>query len=240
MRKYDTVIIGGGFFSCGYAAAHKNTLILEASQMLDKTYYGTLRGFESENLLPQTQNSISLCNCFNTLGVLKDNMLYVNALDVALCNFISDDIPDILLGTKCTEIKKEADLFLISYVNNEGRGLAYAEKVIVCTQPKGDFLNVLIEHTAPLPSIFQSRKAFFENQSVITLYLPNEENVNSAKVTAYNYLARCLPENTMVLHMGTFTYSEPQAPYVDQIGVLHIDEFYFGSPIASYAKGETI
>ena len=44
--SYETVILGSGYFSLGYASSHKDTLIIEETQLLDPHFFGTLSGFD--------------------------------------------------------------------------------------------------------------------------------------------------------------------------------------------------
>ncbi len=236
MEIYDTVLVGAGFFACGYAKTHENTLIIEQSQMIDKTFYGTMRGFAHSEPELKTAEARAVFDDFKELGVVKDGSLYVNALDVALCNYIMPDIPDILLGSCCTDIQKNGDIYTVSFVNNGGRDSVKAKKVIVLSKPRGNFINVLAEYTEPLRGNADVIPAFHPNQYVLTFNFPDVD-INHAKAMAYERLSELLPEGAKALHMATYMYSEPKEPFSDENGVMIIDEFYYSDPFTAYESG---
>ena len=52
---YETIIIGSGYTSIGYALAQKNTLILEQSESVDTTFYLALNNFNASSLEAKTK-----------------------------------------------------------------------------------------------------------------------------------------------------------------------------------------
>ncbi len=241
MDRCETVIIGSGYFACGYARAHAGTLILEASQMLDRAFYGTMRGFayaEQEEKMPKTREARAFLAHCRGLGIVRDGALCVNAMDAALCDYLTPDIPALLLGTTCTEIVRRGELYQVSFVNNEGRGSVLAGRVIVTERQGEDHLNILVEHKTPLPISLSARPAFYEGQSIVTYSLREPCDINHAKLAAYNMLSRELPADARVLHMATYLHSAPCAPHVDADGVLRLDEYTFGDPFSAMEGGE--
>ena len=238
---YETVILGSGYFSLGYASTHKNTLIVEATQLADPNFFGTFDGFGMKTERPGAKGAEKLYDAFFKEGIIGEESLAVNELEPALCRFVSEDIPNVLFGSFCTEIKKNADGYELEICNNEGLSTIFAKMVIDARVSAGNKINILIALTeGRLPDVNGAMKAFYENQGVISLCFDGVYDINKTKLLALEAVEEKLVEVEAKI-MGS-SYRMCGAPvtdvYEDSLGITHIDERSFGDIFAAYEKGE--
>lgn len=241
MRRYDTVIVGSGFYSFGYAAAHPNTLIVEETHLTDRHFSGCLRGFSCANKPLNAPIAKALAAYMREHGIVRGNQICVPALEAGLCAFFADRAFDVLLGTTCMEIEKSGEEYRLSLCNNEGLSNVAAKRVIDTRVYGGNVLNVLVQ--GKIDNIVQGisvNDAFYNEQKILSLYFGNGVDINRAKSEAYPRLRELLtPTGATVLQMAYRMYSaEPTAPFADDKGISRIDESFFGDPFTAFEKGE--
>ena len=105
MKLYDTLIIGSGYFSVGYALAKGNCMIAEEHQICDTGFYLPLRSFSYRPYEPVTEEGRRLATTFSELGLFSDGMQNTNAFECAFCRYLlsKDFIPTL----KCRVISQE-------------------------------------------------------------------------------------------------------------------------------------
>ena len=67
MQVYDTLIIGSGYFSVGYAMKNKNAVIVEDHQICDVNFYLPLKGYKYFPFSPSTTQGKKLLNHYKMI-----------------------------------------------------------------------------------------------------------------------------------------------------------------------------
>ena len=241
MRRYDTVIVGSGFYSFGYAAAHGNTLIVEETHLADRHFSGCLRGFSYADAPLSAPMAKALAAYMREHGIVCGDRICVPALEAGLCAFFADCSFEVLLGTTCTEIEKDGEGYRLLLFNSEGISTVSAKRVIDTRVCGGNVLNILVQ--GGIGNIVQEvsiSNAFYSGQKILSLHFGNETDINRAKAEAYPRLRELLmPTGATVLQMAYRMYrAEPSVPFIDDKGVWRIDESFFGDPFTAFERGE--
>lgn len=185
---YNTIILGSGYYSVGYALKCKNCLIIEKSQLCDINFYGTYSGFEDEGYEPKTYEGKQMKEYFNSFGILRNAKVNVNALESVFCSFINDKPIEILLNTECISVKEENGVYCVKIYNNAGIDCLYAKQVIDTRAKNKNCLNILVELDDKVYKKFSQKneikKAFYKNEYVIGY--ETDKEINTAKLDFYN------------------------------------------------------
>lgn len=241
MKRYDTVIVGSGFYSFGYATAHGSTLIVEETHLADRHFSGCLRGFADKAPILTAPGAIALSKHMRDIGIVRDGAVCVPALEAGLCDFLADRVSSVLLGTACMEIQKDGEEYRLSLCNNEGLSTVAARRVIDTRVGLGNVLNVLVE--GKIDNKIQGlsvNNAFYSGQKILSLHFEKRADINLAKVEAYERLKPMLSSTgAKILQTAYLMYSaDSAAPYTDSRGILHVDETFFADPFTAFEKGE--
>ena len=239
--NYETVILGSGYFALGYASTHENTLIIEETQLLDPHFFGALSGFECGEQGVCAEGASALREAFVKEGVCLGGRLSVNELEPALCRFAERKMPDILLGSLCSDIKIGGDGFLLEICNNEGISRVVARRVIDTRMGKGSRLNFLLAvNPENLPRIEGLSPAFYPDQAVASLDFDGLRDINEAKSRGLEILDGALREAgaRIVCTSYRMENAKKREPYTDENGIFYIDETNMGGIFAAYEKGE--
>jgi len=238
---YETVILGSGYFSVGYAYAHQNTLIIEETQLADPHFFGTLEGFDADFVKPTSQGAAELYGSFEKDGVLKEGRLAVNELEPALCRFIKNTQPEILLGSFCTEVKKTQKGYNVTLCNNEGIRVVSTRRVIDTRQREGKKINLLLAlKDGQIPRLDNVLPSFYEGQKIWKVYFEDECDVNEAKsriLDVYGDRLRECGARIIATSYRMIDDSNPE-PCEDAQGIWKVCERSFGNPFAAFEKGE--
>ena len=249
MKVYQCVILGSGYFSFGYAASHKDVLIVEETQLADPHFGGTLSSYAFLDAEPHAEGAKALLNAFGGEGLIKDARISVNELESALCRFLEKDMPAILLGTFCTAVEKKEAGYCLTLCNNEGLSHVFAKEVIDNRMGRGNRLGILVylpEGKEPILAsasgiVSQIEPAFFEDQRLITLTFLDNADENQAKQRSLAVIEAGLRAvGGKVLQMSYRLGGAPVfLPYRNEEGILCVNEASFGNVITAYEKGET-
>ena len=109
MDIYDTLILGSGYFSAGYAIARGHCAILEEHQICDTGFYLPLRSFAHHPYEPVTEPGRHLAAILDELAVFRDGMQNTNALECAFCRFLIEREITPILKCRVIGIRKQAD-----------------------------------------------------------------------------------------------------------------------------------
>ena len=185
---YNTIILGSGYYSAGYALVHENCLIIEKSQLCDVNFYGTYSGFCDDGYEPKTHKGKQMKEYFNSFGVLRDTKINVNALESVFCSFINDKPIKILLNTECISVKEADGAYCVKIYNNAGIDCLYAKKVIDTRSKNKNCLNILAELDdeayKKLSQKHDVKAAFYKDEYVIGY--KTDKEINTAKLDFYN------------------------------------------------------
>lgn len=240
--QFETLIIGSGYFSLGYAQSHKNTLIIEETQLVDPNFFGRLDGFGMVTRRPTAKSAAELYDALDADGVIGEGRLAVNELEPAVCRFLRGKEPDILLGTVCVGVEKEKGGYLVSICNNEGVSELHCKRVIDTRTEQGSVMNILVAiEDGKEPQIEGILPAFYGDQRLLTLDLGEVTDINEAKSRALDIIedsfkavgARAVGFSYRMLGAPCFE------PYTDGDGILHVDERAFGDIFTAFEKGVT-
>lgn len=131
MQVYDTLIVGCGYASLGYACANKNTLICEEKQICDTGFYLPLRSFRYVPYQPKTEEGVRLFEIFNECSLFSSDEQNTNAFECAMCTYIAEASPTVLLKSRVIHTERREDgLFDVSLYTNEGILHCFAKKIL--------------------------------------------------------------------------------------------------------------
>ena len=240
---YETVILGCGYFSLGYAYSHDDTLIIEETQLADPHYFGTLEGFGTTCVKPTSVGGAALFDAFGSDGVLANGKLAVNELEPALCRFVKGFEPEILLGSFCTDIKKTLRGYDITFCNNEGLGVVSAKRVIDTRQRGGNRMNLLlaVDESKRL-NLENVSNAFYDNQKVWSVELDGTNDINEAKSRIIELYGDSLREaGARIITTSYRMFGEKGVePYTDETEILKVNEIVWNDPFEAFEKGELL
>lgn len=239
----DTVILGSGYFSAGFALNHEGTLVIEETQLLDPNFCARLSGFAMDAERPSSPDAASLFDTLLKEGVFNNGKMAVNELEPAFCRFLEKRALNILLGSFCTGLKRKDDGFELEICNNEGISRISAKRVIDARVPCGGRMNLLVAlKDGTLPRIEGAAPAFYPDQCTLSADLDRVTDINEAKSLILEKFEDALAEAgaRIVLTSYRMDGAPIEDAYTDAIGVLHIDERAFGDIFSAYEKGECL
>ena len=134
MNIYDTLIIGSGYYSIGYAAACPNTVICEEHQICDTGFYLPLRSFRYKHYSPRTEEGTRLLRTFESFSLFRENEQNTNGFEFALCKYVSEKHLNLLI--KCRVIRRTQlpeQICDVTVHTNEGLTHLLAKKILDTT-----------------------------------------------------------------------------------------------------------
>lgn len=120
MQYFDTVLIGSGYSSVGYATASKGALILEEQEIADTHFYLPLRSFRYTPYTPKTDEGRTLEGIFRALDLFSEERQNTNGFECALCRYLEENPLPILLKSRVVRTEETADGYLLTVSTNEG------------------------------------------------------------------------------------------------------------------------
>ena len=241
MKRYDTVIVGSGYYAFGYAMTHENTLIVEETQMADRHYAACLRPFDASRV-EACGEAAALLESMKAQNIIRDGCVRLAGLEAGLCDFATRFSPRVLLDTVCTGVEKTGEGYRITLFNNEGASEILARRVIDTRVSGGDVLHILvcgdIDNNIQGIDVFDG---FLDGEKILSLHLGGVKDINRAKSIACEKLENILlSKGAKILCMGyRMSCAESVAPYTDGQGIDHVDETFFGDPFTAFEKGAT-
>ena len=144
MEHFDTVLIGSGYTSVGYAAAHGSTLIVEEQEIADTHFYLPLRSFCHIPYIPKTDGGRALDAIFRELALFVGDRQNTNGFECALCRYLNEHPLPILLKCRVVDREEADGGQILTLSTNEGLLRVFARHVID-TRTRGERrLTVLI------------------------------------------------------------------------------------------------
>ena len=145
MHVYETLIIGCGYYSAGYAAAKGNCIICEEHQVCDTGFNLPLRSFTYTPYIPKTEEGNKLFNYFESLALFKDEKQNTHAFEIAFCKYIIRSDINILLKCRIIKVTKREDGILdITIQTNEGLNHLYAKKILNTVNTSSDKMYTVL------------------------------------------------------------------------------------------------
>ena len=246
MKSFDTVILGSGYFSLGYALSSDNVLIIERTQLSDPNFGGTLSGFGFNISSAWTNETKSLHSYYLDNKIVSEFRLNSSVSEVGLCAYIEKRNVNILLGTECIDIKKRNDGYELTLINNGGYDRLFCKMLIDtrCSDEK-KYLNVLCRGNAgSLASEVQGKfklsvAGAFETKEYVAEFAFNDAlNVNLAKTEALRYLEKHFAEcGDNIVQCAYVMHASTLLPAFDDCGILKVRELSIGDPFAAFDAG---
>lgn len=139
MKVYQTLIIGSGYASIGYAAACPNTVICEEHQICDTRFYLPLRSFRYRHYAPKTEEGKRLLHIFQSLSLFRDQEQNTNGFEFAFCKYVLEKRLDLLLKCRMIRTEHRADgLYDVTVQTNEGLTHLFAKNILDMTNRSGE------------------------------------------------------------------------------------------------------
>ena len=215
MKIYDTLIIGSGYSSVGYALSHESCIICEEHQICDVNFYMPLRSFTYHQYTPKTEEGKILFDLFGEYNIFKDGEQNTNGMEFVFCKYITEKDLNILLKCRVIRREKTSDgLYDVTVQTNEGLSHIYA-KNILDTQSGEDrnFYTLLFicdkidSEREKLLSAFEGAEiesAFYEGR--YALHIPRKNaSENEIKLDIYNKW-NSLSVDARILYMAPVFY----------------------------------
>lgn len=130
MKEYDTLLIGAGYSSFGYAAARGGCLVVEEQEIADTHFYLPLRSFCHTPYTPRTAEGRRLEGHFRALGLFRDDRQNVNGFEVALCRYLTENPLPFLLKTRVARQRREGESTVVTLIGNGGLSKVACRRVI--------------------------------------------------------------------------------------------------------------
>lgn len=186
MHLYDSLIIGSGYTSVGFALKRKNCIICEESQCCDPNFYLPLRSFNAEKYVPVTEYGRKLASVFDKYQLINGEYMCTNALEPAFCEFLSQEDINVLLKCRVIDYEKTDDgNYKINVITAEGISTLYAKNVFDSVPHKlSNYITVLFSSKngekaiKELSDAFKDgifTKAFYENRYAMLLPASNSD-----------------------------------------------------------------
>ena len=217
MNVYNTLIIGSGYFSIGYAACCTSTVICEEHQICDTSFYLPQRSFRHHRYSPKTEEGTRLLSIFNSLDLFRESAQNTNGFEFALCKYVLEKRLDILLKCRVIGIERRSDgIYDVTVHTNEGLTHLFAEKILDMTnRSKKKYFTVLFvcgdveKAKRELLSVYSDAKiepAFYPGRYALHIPAHNSDE-NRIKLEIYERW-RSLNTDAKILYMAPVFYGE--------------------------------
>ena len=120
MEHFDTVLLGSGYSSIGYATGSESTLIVEEQEIADTHFYLPLRSYRYTPYTPKTKEGAALDGVFRSLGLFCGDMQNVNGFEPALCRYLLEHPVPMLLKSRVVKTEPSGEGHILTLSTNEG------------------------------------------------------------------------------------------------------------------------
>lgn len=189
MKEYDTLLIGAGYSSFGYAAARGGCLVVEEQEIADTHFYLPLRSYLHSPYTPVTEEGKALAAAFDRFSLFRDGRQNVNGFEVALCRYLTEHPLPLLLKTRMVRQRREGDRTVVTLIGNGGLTEVACRRVIDTRAGHTHRrLTVLLSAEASAASAaatavgWEMTEAFYPGQ--YALFAPFAEEINMTKLAA--------------------------------------------------------
>ena len=196
MEHFDTVLIGSGYSSIGYATANGRTLIVEEQEIADTHFYLPLRSYRYTPYRPKTREGCELDGIFRELSLFTDEGQNVNGFEPALCRYLEKHPLPMLLKCRVIETEKADVGYVLTLSTNEGLLQVSCSRVYDTRNTEKRSLTVLLIAKNPDDAARAADLTGWELQDAFhpnwyALYVPYAgQNENDVKITIHNQLAK--------------------------------------------------
>lgn len=237
MKIYDTLILGSGYFSAGYAAACPNTVICEEGQICDTGFYLPLRTFRHNPYHPKTEEGDALLRAFDSLSLFGGNVQNTNGFEFALCRYLAEKKPEVLLKCRVIRrVRREDGIYDVTVQTNEGLTHLFTKRILDTSTSGERYFTVLfvcdgIEKVQKkLLAAFRGAEiepAFYKGRWALHMAVGDSDE-NRIKVEVYEKW-HALETDAKILYMAPVFYTKPCGG--------GLGDAYFENPIEAFEAG---
>lgn len=253
-KEVSTLIVGGSYFGVGYASAHPDCMILEASHILGGDFHRGLRTADVSGIGVKEADT-ELGKLMLKYGVLKGEQFDVLKAAPVLHEYCNQNNMNIIMDAKLLSIEKVSDGYCVKYITNSGIHEVHCENVLDAsvlrdTCPKGICISTksLNLFTVRLQDTFEEElrkvapnciieEGFNGDERVVKFPFPVEQKLPEACETVVALWSQAFPggEEKILFLAQDFDYTchigaEESAPYT-WVGA------DFANPLSAFAAG---
>ena len=218
MKIYDTLIIGSGYFSVGYAAANPSTVICEEHQICDTGFYLPMRSFRHKPYSPKTEEGARLSDGFQALSLFRESEQNTNGFEFALCQYIAEQKPDLLLKCRVIHVLRRQDaVYDVTVHTNQGLKHLFAKNIWDTTDHSNEKYYTVLFVCKDIQKVkdtlltafdgAQIEAAFYEGRYALHMAVRNTDE-NRIKLDIYETW-RSLDTDAKILYMAPVFYGAP-------------------------------
>jgi len=192
MRNCDTLIIGSGYTSLGYAFSRPDTLIVEERELCDVSFCFAQRGYGAVDV-QESGLASELYGYYRERGLVRDGLLNVGALEMGMCAFMQERGIKALLKCRVISVRALEDgCFEARVISGGGLEHIRARRVLDM-RSRGERATLTLLFTADdtaavsaVSSAFPEgtvTPAFYEGRYALTLPVCGEYNEEKRRIT---------------------------------------------------------
>ena len=194
MRIYDTLIIGSGYTSLGYAATASDTLIVEERQICDTVFYLSLPTYSFDRALPVAEEGRAFYKYYSDRGLFCGGMQDLNAFESAFCAYaLENDIEILLKSRVINSTLTDGGIYEARVISPSGIITVCAKRIIDMRSREGKGSLTLLFSVRDKKSDVASLKTAFPGAIVeqafypdrYAVHVPTEDDYITAKKKAH-------------------------------------------------------
>lgn len=133
-RVYDIAIFGTTFLGLGAALRLENAVVIEKGGLFGTEFVNSYKVCEAKIINPKTELGINFLQNLKRRGLISDKgQIYPAPAVYVLSSYLKEKMPDILLMTTVTSIKKVDGYYEIMVYHSNGFETIYAKQILDTT-----------------------------------------------------------------------------------------------------------
>ena len=210
-KEVSTLIVGGSYFGVGYASAHSNCMILEASHILGGDFHRGLRTADVSGLSVREADT-ELGKLMSKHEVLRGGRFDVLKAAPVLHEYCNQSSMNIVMDAKLLSIEKVSDVYCVKYITNSGIHEVHCKNVLdttvlrdTCPEGMDISAKTLNLFTVRLQDTFEERlreaapdcaieEGFNKEERVVKFPFPVEKKLLEAYETVVTLWRQAFPE----------------------------------------------
>ena len=242
MKIYDTVLLGTGFASLGYAIARGSSLIIEERENCDNAFSLPLRGFKKQEYSPKTAVAKSLENTLTDLGIIKNGEMNPPALECGLCEHIVRSGVEVLIRTRVISVTRDGELYRLRIINGGGINTVLTRQILDTGATGAPISLTALFMTARPDSDLLTVKSLFPTATVSPAFYPGRYALtlpvtdgDTASLASQIYSAWMSTD-----HTATLMYVAPIPAIAPNADASPLSDWRFDDPVAACDLGASL
>ena len=249
MKIYETVIIGSGYTSLGYALSKGNSVIIEQGETADVGFYLCLKNYYQGNYTPTTEAGKSLLKLYQSLNLINDNEQNLSGFECGFCEFVYQNGLEILFKARVVEINKEGDVYKLTLITSGGIDYLYAREILDLTSATPDKKSLTILYHTDTPNQTENdlkntfngctvEKAFYSDRYAVRIPVEIKEDFNDCKIAIFERWKEAEIKAKILYFAPTFAkiYTTPNNAMQDGYYSNPFEAFEYGYNLANSQK----